>query len=53
MVEYEILGYYGKRHGWERLVTEISREEAESRLKEYDENEKEYAHKIITVKSEA
>lgn len=43
--EYHIYGYYfGK---WERLHTEITKEEANKRLKEYRENEPQYKFKIV------
>lgn len=50
MIEYEfdILGNYG--YGWEVVTCEATREEALQRLKEYNENEPQYAHKIKRVK---
>lgn len=47
MKEYEIQGYYNERCGWERLTTESSKNDAEIRLKEY--NEKGFAHRIVEV----
>lgn len=40
-----VSGNYGE--GWERLCVEDSKKEAEERLKEYDENEPEYPHRIM------
>jgi hypothetical protein len=42
--EYIISGNYGQ--GWEELHTEETLAEAKQRLKEYRENEPEYAHKL-------
>lgn len=46
--EYEIQTNYGD--GWELSTTESTRKEAGARLKEYRENQPEYAHRIKRVK---
>jgi len=46
--EYQVLGNYGE--GWEEVITEETRTEALARLKEYRENEPEYAHKLKVVR---
>lgn len=45
--EYVVQGRYDRRHGWEDLVTETTRAEAVQRLKEYEENEPMYLHRIV------
>jgi hypothetical protein len=42
--EYEIQGNYGQ--GWEMVTTEDDPLEARQRLKEYNENEPQYPHRI-------
>lgn len=42
---YNIMGNYGQ--GWEVVTAETDRKEARARLKEYNENEPQYPHKII------
>lgn len=42
--EYDIEGHYG--HGWECVTSEDSWKEARARLKEYRENEPQYAHRL-------
>lgn len=44
--EYRIEGYYDSRYGWEYLIAEDNYKDAKMRLKEYNENEKGYAHRI-------
>lgn len=39
MTIYVLQGHYGTRHGWEDLVAEDTRSEAEQRRREYVENE--------------
>lgn len=46
--EYEIQGKYGS--AWEIVTTEETKPEARKRLKEYNENEPMYAHRIIRKK---
>ena len=50
---YVVQGNYGQ--GWEDVFESEDRKDAKDRLKEYNENEKEYAHKLIThrVKKES
>jgi hypothetical protein len=43
--EYTIQGNYG--NGWEDLTSEATRTEAKNRLREYNENERQYAHRMI------
>lgn len=43
--EFVIQGNYGQ--GWEDVTTETTYKEARKRLKEYNENERQYAHKLI------
>lgn len=43
--EYEIQGHYG--YGWECVTVEDDRKEARARLREYKENEPQYAHRIV------
>lgn len=43
--EFTIQGNYGQ--GWENVITENTYKEARDRLKEYNENEHQYAHKLI------
>lgn len=50
--EYEVQGYYGKEHGWEAVTTEETREEAEARLREYNENELGTPHRVRRVRRE-
>ena len=42
--EYEVEGHYG--YGWECVCTEETRKEARERLKEYLDNEPQYAHRL-------
>lgn len=44
--EYEIQGFYGS-HRWEHVTTETLRTQALARLREYQENEPNYAHRIV------
>ena len=46
--EYQILGDYG--YGWECLFAEETLKEAKQMLKDYNENEPQYAHKIKKVR---
>lgn len=50
---FVVQGNYGQ--GWEDVYESEDRKDAKDRLKEYNENEKEYAHKLITrrVKKES
>jgi hypothetical protein len=43
--EYEVQGNYGQ--GFECVTTEELYREAKNRLREYNENEPQYTHKII------
>jgi hypothetical protein len=43
--EYIVQGNYGQ--GWEDLTSEDNRTEARTRLREYNENEREYSHRLI------
>ena len=43
-IEYELQGNYGE---WETLISLDSRADAERLLKEYDENEANYPHRIV------
>ena len=45
--EYEIQGYYLYGMGWEVVTTEENRKDARRCLKEYNDNETEYPHRII------
>jgi hypothetical protein len=40
--EYTIYGHYGQ--GAEEVTTELTRDEAQARLKEYQDNEPQYLH---------
>jgi hypothetical protein len=44
---YDIQGNYGQ--GWESVCCEDSRHEALDRLREYNDNERTYPHRIIVV----
>ena len=50
---YVVQGKYGQ--GWEDVYESEDRKDARDRLKEYDENEEEYSHRLITrrVKKES
>ena len=50
---YVVQGNYGQ--GWEDVFESEDRKDAKDRLKEYNENEKEYSHRLITrrVKKES
>lgn len=48
--EYEIQADYG--YGWEKVVSEYSKEDAEARLKEYNENERRIPHRLVVVEAE-
>lgn len=43
---YDVLGRYSSQYGWEAVCTEDNLKDAKERLKEYNENEPEYPHKI-------
>lgn len=43
--EYEIQSNYGS--GWEVVTTELVRSEGLARLREYRENEPQYAHRMV------
>jgi hypothetical protein len=47
-VEFEIQGKYGS--AWECVTTEETKAEALKRLKEYNENEPMYAHRLVRKK---
>jgi hypothetical protein len=51
MTKYIIQGKYGNQYGFEDLTEENTREEAEKRLSEYNENEPQYSHRILEVKA--
>lgn len=44
---YVVQGRYTRRHGWEDLVVEDNRNDARLRLKEYNDNEPQYPHRIV------
>ena len=44
--EYSIEGYYGSRYGWEEVCTEDNLKDAKRTLREYNENEPQYPHRI-------
>jgi hypothetical protein len=43
---YCVKSYYGNQYGWEITYTGENKQDALDRLKEYRENEPEYAHKL-------
>lgn len=43
---YMVMGNYGQ--GWETVYSSEDKDDAEARLKEYNENEKEYPHKMMS-----
>ena len=43
---YMVMGNYGQ--GWETVYSSEDKSDAEARLKEYNENEKEYPHKMMS-----
>jgi hypothetical protein len=45
--EYVIQGDYGYGHGWEDLCAEETREEANARLREYNENEPQHPRRMV------
>ena len=45
-----VLGNYGE--GWETVYTSEDKADAEERLKEYNENEREYPHKIMSKRAD-
>ena len=47
---YAVQGYYSRHYGWETVCEEETRAEAIGRLREYDENEPQYAHRIRRVR---
>ena len=47
VVTWEVQGYYSKQYGWECLTSEDSKEAGLQRLREYNENEPQYRHRII------
>lgn len=48
---YEVQGYYGKQYEWEMVTREDTRAKALKRLREYDQNEPNTAHRIKRVKA--
>ena len=44
MTTYAVQGYYA--HGWEDVCEEETKAEAQDRLREHDENEPQYRHRI-------
>jgi hypothetical protein len=46
---YVVKGYYGKEYGWEVVYTGENKQDALDRLKEYRENEPQYAHRLGVV----
>lgn len=46
--QYEVEGLYGDRK-WDHLVTEDTPEAAKATLREYDENEPQYRHRVRKV----
>ena len=50
--EYHVQGNYGGVAGWETLTIEETREEAEQMLKDYNDNETMYPHRIRKVRKE-
>lgn len=51
-VEYVIQGYYGSQYGWEDACSEEDLSEAKQRLIEYQKNEPQYEHRMMTRKVE-
>ena len=51
--EYVVQGHYGDEHGWEDVCAEESRTEAAERLREYNENEPQYRHRVIKRREDA
>ena len=43
---WEVQGNYGFGHGWECVTAEETFREARARLREYRQNEPQYAHRI-------
>jgi hypothetical protein len=41
-----VKGYYGSQYGWEVVTAAENYKEARQLLKDYNENESQYAHKI-------
>lgn len=50
--EWHVQGNYGGVAGWETLTIEETREEAEQMLKDYNDNETGYPHRIRKVRKE-
>ena len=50
--EWHVQGNYGESAGWETLTIEETREEAEQMLKDYNDNETMYPHRIRKVRKE-
>lgn len=44
---YNIQGFYSKVYGFETVCTEESEKEANKRLKEYNDNEPMFEHRIV------
>lgn len=50
--EYHVQGNYGGVAGWETLTIEETKAEAEQMLKDYNDNETMYPHRIRKVRKE-
>ena len=50
--EYAVQGRYEGPHGWEDVCVEDTQAEADARLREYDENEPQRAHRIVRRRRE-
>jgi hypothetical protein len=46
---YTVKGYYGKEYGWEVVYQSQDKQDALDRLKEYNDNEKQYPHRLGVV----
>lgn len=44
---YEIQGYYASNIGWECVTEEETYKDAKQMLKDYEEHEPQYAHRIV------
>jgi len=42
-----VQGYYSSQYGWEDLTQSEDRKESRQTLKEYNENERDYGHRLI------
>lgn len=49
-IEYAVQGKYSQQYGWEDVYCTSNKEESESILKDYQENEPQYGHRILKRK---